>query len=454
MAQAPDTQWTRVYLEENNEAAHSIKETKSGYVIAGSNWNEEHSNYDIYIMNIDSIGNVRWTQLYESWAYDAAYCIYVTEDDGYILTGRSDSYGFFLLRTDYSGTLMWIKSYPGTTGRSVIECSDGGFIAVGKSSSDLFVVRTNSIGDSIWCKTFGQTFDHSDGYSVCETFDGNYAIAGYAQDQWQDSADVWLLKLNPWGDTLWTRMYGGEGMEGGDCVEETSDGGFIIAGRTTSYGSGYWDVYLVKTDQYGNLQWSEAFGGDEWDGAHSVQQTLSGGYFVGAYTLSYGSSVDYYFIETDPTGDMLWYKIVGEFSESDWSQSSIIASDGGFIMAGGKWLPNDNLRDIYVVKLVPTLTGLGDEAVLEYKALCPFLQNYPNPFNTSTTIRFDLMESRDINLAVYDLLGRKIETLLDERLQAGVHNVTWDAENYSTGTYFYTLRGAANFNTKKMILIK
>ncbi|MBL7191850.1 hypothetical protein ISS30_09140 [bacterium] len=127
------------------------------------------------------------------------------------------------------------------------------------------------------------------GFSVQQTSDSGYIIAGYTTSYGAGYYDVYLIKTDALGDTLWTKTFGGNSGDGGSSVQQTSDGGYIIAGYTGSYGAGYADVYLIKTDANGDTSWSQTFGGSDWDYGYSVQQTTDGGYIVAGYTYSYGA---------------------------------------------------------------------------------------------------------------------------------------------------------------------
>lgn len=148
---------------------------------------------------------------------------------------------------------LWIKTYGGTSsdyGWSVQQTSDGGYIITGYTSSfgagNVLLLKTNPFGDALWIMTFGGA-DHEYGRSVQETTDGGYIIAGYTRSFGAGDGDVYLIKTDSSGDTLWTKTYGGTSYDYGWAVQQTTDGGYIVAGATLSFGAGVWDVYLIKT---------------------------------------------------------------------------------------------------------------------------------------------------------------------------------------------------------------
>ena len=152
--------------------------------------------------------------------------------------------------------------------------------------------------DTLWTLTLGESSEDR-GRSVQQTTDGGYIITGYTCSYGAGSYDVYLIKTDSLGDTLWTRTFGGSASDVGYSVQQTTDGGYIIAGITYSYGAGYADVWLIKTDLLGNTLWTRTYGGSDWDEAYSVQQTTDGGYIIAGYTKSYGAGDrDVYLVRT------------------------------------------------------------------------------------------------------------------------------------------------------------
>ncbi len=165
--------------------------------------------------------------------------------------------------------------------------------------------------DTLWTKAFGGT-NEDYGRSVQETSDGGYIIAGYTKSFGAGSYDVYLIKTDANGDTTWTKTYGGSNIDQGYSVEQTSDGGYIIAGNSKSFGAGLDDVYLIKTDANGDTTWTKTYGGSNIDQGYSVEQTSDGGYIIAGYTKSFGAgSYDVYLIKTDANGDTTWTKTYG-----------------------------------------------------------------------------------------------------------------------------------------------
>lgn len=184
--------------------------------------------------------------------------------------------------------------------------------------------------DSLWTKTYGGTAWEC-GYSVRQTTDGGYIVAGNTRSYGAGMDDVYLIKTNSVGDTLWTRTYGGADIDEAYDVQQTSDGGYIIAGHTSSIGSR--GMYLIKTDSIGDTLWTRPYPGPEPGAlARSVQQTTDGGY-VAVGSAPFFMDVEIHFVIADSTGDPTRIYFYGGV-EYDFGNSVQQTSDGGFIIAG------------------------------------------------------------------------------------------------------------------------
>jgi hypothetical protein len=240
-----------------------------------------------------------------------------TPDSGYIITGCSGYHGarggdVWLIKTNARGDTLWTRTFGGDSldvGCTVQPTSDGGYIIAGGTRSfgrgglDIYLIKTNASGDTLWTRTYGGS-GYEEGSSVEQTADGGYIVAGYTDSFGADSADVYLVKTNSAGDTICTRTYGGSGSDEANALGKTSDGGYIIGGWTSSFGAGSRDVYLVRTNASGDTVWTRTCGGTGIDYGSSVQQTADGGYVAAGYTTSVGTGGDVYLIKTDETGNV------------------------------------------------------------------------------------------------------------------------------------------------------
>ena len=364
VADPGDTLWTRTYGTEIMEQGWCVKQTSDdGYIIAG--WQGGlWVNPDIYVVKTNSSGVAEWIRTYGGEGYDYGSCVQQTSDGGYIIVGYSDItggayYDFYLVKTNSLGDTLWTRGYGGSNhdyGRCVQQTSDGGYIVVGTTYSfgpgysGIWLLKTDASGDTLWTRTYGDTY-YDYGWSVQQTPDGGYIVGGTGA-LGTGGYDFYLVKTDSSGDTLWTRGYGGTSDDYGRCVQKTSDGGYIVAGYTESFGAGDFDVYLVKTDSSGDTLWTRTCGGSDREYGRSVDQTSDGGYIVTGETKSFGtgSNYDVYLVKTDSSGDTLWTRRYGgDWNEEGWSVQQ--TSEGGYIIAGttnsfgaGNW-------DVYLLRV-------------------------------------------------------------------------------------------------------
>ena len=306
-------EWT--YGGINDDYGNSIQQTiDGGYIICGTTLSFS-INRDIYLIKVDVNGNEIWTKTLGDLGNDYGYSVQQTNDGGYIVCGTTEDLNgdknVFLVKIDGNGNNLWSKTFGGSEydeGISVKQTTDGGYIIAGVTFSfgngpgDVYIIKTDDDGNELWNKTFGGPgYDY--GYSVQQTSNGGYVISGGTDSE--NGGDIYLIKTDDNGDSLWTITIGGNSEDYSYSVQQTTDGGYIIAGSTNSFGNGDSDVYLIKTDGSGNELWNKTFGGSEYDEGYSVQQTTDGGYIIAGSTNSIGNgNSDVYLIKTDGNGNV------------------------------------------------------------------------------------------------------------------------------------------------------
>ncbi|TES92050.1 MAG: T9SS type A sorting domain-containing protein [Candidatus Cloacimonadota bacterium] len=304
-----------------------------------------------------------WTKTFGDSGHDYGYSVQQTSDGGYIITGSTDSYGagagdVWLIKTDSAGNTSWDKTFGGSAselGYSVKQTTEGGYIIVGYTNSygagdqDIWLVKTDSLGNKTWDKTFGGA-NAEVSESVQQTNDGGYIIAGLTQSYGAGSYDVWLIKTDSAGNELWNKTFGDSAADQGRSVQQTNDGGYIIAGFTKSYGAGMSDVWLIKTDSTGNMNWDQTFGGTNADNAYCVQQISNNCYTISGFTESYGAgNEDVWLIKTDTVGNELWNKTLGG-TEGERGYSIQQTNNGGYIIVGTTSSYGSGGNDIWLIK--------------------------------------------------------------------------------------------------------
>lgn len=304
-----------------------------------------------------------WARAYGSTDYEQASAVEQTADGGYIIAGVTWSFGAgnddaWIVKTDQNGTVQWQKAFGGSDFdefRAIQQTADGGFITAGVTGSfgagsgDAWVIKLDAAGSVQWQKTFGGS-GYDEAHSIRKTADGGYVIAGKTSSFGAGGEDAWVLKLAGDGTVQWQKAVGGGLADSAKSIRETSDGGFVTAGVTWSSGAGG-EALIVKLDSGGTVQWQKTYGGSGYDEFNSIQQAGDGGLIAAGMTGSFGAgNGDLWVVRFDATGNVLWQKTYGG-SLAEWSNAVYPASDSGFVVAGSTWSSGATFYDAWVLKL-------------------------------------------------------------------------------------------------------
>ena len=653
-AQPPDTMWTRAYGRSGHEDAYGVAATSDGgfFIVGGSLSIGNQS--DVWLVRINSIGDTLWTRNYGGGAFDQGTAVRETSTGGAIIAARTQSFGagsddIYLIKTNSNGDTLWTRTY-GTTSQDlaygITSTMDGGYAVCGSQlvtgfSLQMVLMKFSATDELEWTNFYGET-NVEQAYTVFQTADGGYLLGGRSVPPGSGRPDMYVVRTNIIGDTVWTRRYGNDDWEEGTGITEAIDGGCVISGWKQAPSGGNTDFYVVKTDNIGTMQWQHTYGGALWDRATTLRLATDGGYIVGGTSSSFGAGgYDFYFVKLNTSGDTVWTRTNGG-TGAEQLRDIQITSDGGYMAVGvtatvafthggtdfyavrlpgfsgvggfvrdeatnnpvphvwvgaigqahrvmsdqqgyyvltlppggvydvisyGACVGRDTVRNIEIfqdsitvmdltvglpVGLIPQTSinivannrvltsdtlhiyndGLGvldftitvtpvsppsgtwlstspaaasiepgdsmavavnvlsdttDDGVYDFYGFltihmnsCPdsaprvdviatildaddaptalpktyALAAYPNPFNPSTTLAFDLPQSGPVDLVIYDVTGREVRTVLNSVLEAGRHQLAFDASDLPSGIYFARLTAQATTLTHKLLLLK
>jgi hypothetical protein len=492
LAQAPAIEWQKSFGGSTIDEAKSVQQNTDGsYIIAGYTQSNNgdvtgnHGNSDYWVVKLATTGYIQWQKTLGGTGDEYAYSIQQTSDGGYIVAGYTNSNNgdvtgnhgnndYWVVKLSDAGIIQWQKTFGGTQNDyaySIQQTRDGGYIVAGSTSSndgdvtgnhggsDMWILKLSATGNIQWQKALGGTYGDA-GYSIQQTTDGGYIAVGFTASSDGDvinhigALDDWVVKLTNTGTIEWQKSLGGTASEIANSVEQTSDGGYIIAGITRSYdgdvtgyhgGNGY-DYWIVKLSGMGIIQWQKTLGGTEDDYTWSIKQTMDGGYVVGGSSLSNDGDIsgnhgnyDFWVVKLSNTGAIQWQKTLGgNFSE--FGLSIQVTSDGGSIVAGssgfvsGDVTTNQGSSDCWVVKLAPDPLSSNDLSKMVLKV-------FPNPATARLTIQNPDNFPID-KIIITDLAGKTV--------QQQEQNVTQiNVEQLASGTYILqAYSGEKKYTTK------
>lgn len=495
-SQAPIIEWEKSFGGSNLDyPRNALVTSDGGYILFGNTQSNDgdvtnnHGGSDLWIVKMSGSGTLQWQKTLGGSGNEYGESIRETAD-GYIIVGytysnNGDVVGHhgggnpdaWIVKLNTSGVIQWQKTLGTTdleTGRNIIATADGGYIVVAEksvtivqgpttySTTQYWIIKLDATGTVQWEKVYGG-IGNSKPYDVLQTDDGGYVVIGETSAHDRDvvgnhapleSVDIWMLKLTPTGEISWQKCYGGSLYERGFRIIKTNDGGYIIAGDSDSSNGdltenkGYDDIWILKINNIGTIEWQKVFGGTTTDFVFDIFQTADSGYIFTGYTDSIDGDVvgnhgdcDAWVVKINSTGTILWQKTLGG-SLCDSAFNIKPTSDGGFFMAGynssndGNATQNHGSRDFWAVKL--SQENLSAATFEKIK-----LSLFPNPASSQLNLQMENNETID-KIKITDLSGKLI-------LEQNNNTNQVNTQNLASGIYFIQAFSGTNNYIAKFI---
>ena len=455
------TTFQKVYLTGADRSAKSVLPTDDGgYMIAGSTTTNIVNDLDIYMLKTNDKGDTIVSKKYGGKKPDFINGMTKTSDGDFFIIGYTQSFSsgdfnIYLLKLDNNADTIWTRTYGGfgyDEGKEIIPTSDGNYVIVATSNSlnysnyNVELIKINPAGDMIWTKQYGGN-NYDSGHSVKECPDGSLIVAGKTASTAQSVSSILLLKTNANGDSTWAKTYSGPDSYEGKFILANNDGSFTLCSDDSS-GARDSDIKVMKLDGAGGILWEKIYGGTMKDIGKMIQPTSDGGYIVAGITRSFGLvNPDMWLLKLDAAGDTTWARRYGS-SGHEHCYAALETGDGGYI-AIGHTKANFVNTEIMFLKL-NSQGKLGPLAVEEFASAIR-LSIYPNPTIDGTTkINWENTYGSDpeSSLTVSDMQGRKI---FSEKL-TNSNIVQLDLKEEKPGIYLVTVQGASYSSSQRLVI--
>jgi hypothetical protein len=453
----PGIEWQRCYGGSNTDAPSSLQICEDGgFVAIGQTLSQDgnvtglHGASDAWLIRIDSSGQLLWQKTYGGSGIDRALEVRTTSDGGFILCGHTLSndgdvsgnngyYDAWVLKLNEIGDIEWQKCFGGTDwdeALDIVQTQDGGYVIAGHTLSDdgdvshhigghdYWVVKINSVGEIEWEKTYGGT-GHDKARSIIQTPDGGYIVAGESASNDGDvsvnkgQSDYWVVKLNFEGKIEWEKSYGGSTIDEGYTILNARDGGYLVYGQTYSSDGdivghhGFYDWWVIKLNQSGNIIWTKTLGGNQQEYAYRANNSNEGGFILTGATLSTNGDItnsnggsEAWIVKLSNDGDLLWQRTLGG-GQQEQGKSILQIQDGSYILIALAWSNDGDVSgvqgksDYWIVKLSPETSSIPETPA------GPLLLA-PNPAQDYVRIRVPQQEGL-LHITLSDATGRILQ---------------------------------------------
>jgi len=455
--QAPDSLWMLNYGGTDHDLGFDVLEDDDGiYYAIGKTKSSGNGGYDAYVVKLDNNGGVIWEKTYGGALDEQIVSICPALYQGFMLAGytATDAQGIsdiWILYISEDGDSIASVKYGGLTSDQaycIRPNVDQGYIVTSRTSvyqwgDQVYLMKLDVSLDTIWTKTFGGP-SQDYGHWVEETSDYGYIVAGrtYTSSA-PETGDAWAIRTDNNGDTLWTRKYGGNDEDIFYAVAETDDG-FLFAGQTWSFGAGLIDVYVVRTDCNGDTVWTKTYGGSNADYAYRIFKTEDDAFVISGYSQSLTGSRDVYLLKIDIDGNLLWEDYYGDDQDNEYLYGGNPTADGGFVFAGknAKYFGSDD--DMFVLKLGPEGVGVSENFCFSHHAI----NISPNPSGGIFTIDISGVSEEIYDVRIIDLTGNALEVFPLKKRTKRMINMS----EYEAGIYLIQAVSGKTLETVKFMI--
>lgn len=397
-----------------------------GYIILG-NTSALSGSTDIYLIKTDTAGKIKWEKIIGGTEVEWANDFKITPDKGFIIAGYTNrnftnGYDALLVKTDSTGTVEWEKTFGGAgwdMAYSIAVDKNNNYILAGETFSnsfgnaDVYIIKTDAAGDTLWTKHYGGTGSDI-AYSVDTTFFSGYLVAGITRKATDTTYDAYLLKIRSNGDTVWTRKYGDTLDDKFYCARQIDDSSYITCGTTQNFGAVNYDPWILKFDTLGIQKWMQLSVNTGNEEFFDIKKSWKNNLVTTGYTSSWGAGVEDIMAST-------YDNISGFFIEGhnfggqncDKTFSINLTSDSCYVCTGTTESFGLGLSNIYFIKTNKSLDVLSapihETNISEIKSDLNFsLSVYPNPTAGAFTIKISEPENEGLHLKVTNILGIEI----------------------------------------------
>lgn len=460
-----------IYGGEGYDEARSIYQTTDGgYIVAGTSGSYPSGNSDVFLLKIDSVGAIQWFKFPGGTDLQAGYSVQQTSDGGFIVAGLTDAgdfggYDVYLMKTDVNGDFLWSKTYGGADwdfGYSVEETSDNGFIIGGTTYSfgkgeQMYLVKTDANGDTSWTKTYGGNGKER-ANCVAQTTDGGYVLTGYTSSYGAGEKDVYILKTDAVGDSVWAKTYGSTNDDEGTYIEQTIDGGLILSAIRTDPATERHFMNYIKTDAGGSQQWQQVFSAAVGDDVYVIHQRPDGGYSAAGSAGVGGGMKDYFFVNLDGSGNPQGSVRTYGGSKNDIAHSMVVCPGNGFILAGETESYGDGSKEIYLLKIDSLGNSTGNVLIdVEEVGIISgdVVSVYPNPAVSTINVFVDINNNEltdDVVIVLSDISGK---VLLKEEISRQIFNKNAELNINDISSGLYILKfSSGDFYFQRKVLVQ